>query len=256
MRGLLFAGVVAGVLIGSFARAEDGSTCVAPAYLLAAENSLPNVADAVKKTGRLNILVVGSGSSALPGSDGASASYPARLEAALRETFPGVTISVKTDVRPKKTAAEAAETFGAMLEKLPQDQKPELVVWQTGTVDAIRSIDPDDFRAALETGVGALQKAGVDVLLMNLQYNPRMETMLSVGPYNDTIRVVALDHQIPVFDRFAIMRHWNDAGDFDLFGSAHGYGMAKRVHDCVGKALSTLIVEASRVNPAELRIQR
>jgi hypothetical protein len=52
------------------------------------------------------------------------------------------------------------------------------------------------------------------------------------------------------------MRHWNDAGDFDLFGSVHGYGMAKRVHDCIGRALAAMIVEASRVNPAELRIQR
>lgn len=255
MRVLLVASIVAGLLIASSARAEEAG-CAVPAYLLATENALPKVAEAVKTSKRLNILVVGSGSSALAGSDGVSASYPARLEAALRETLAGVAVSVKTDLRPKKTAAEAAESFGPMMEKLPQEQKPDLIVWQTGTVDAIRSVDPDDFRAALDSGVGALQKAGSDVLLMNLQYNPRMETMLSVGPYNDTIRVVAQDHQIPMFDRFSIMRHWSDVGDFDLFGSAHGYGMAKRVHDCVGRSLSALVVEASRLNPAELRIQR
>lgn len=256
MRALLVACVVAGLWMASSVRAEEGSGCAVPAYLLATENALPKVAEAVKTSKRLNILVVGSGSSALAGSDGANASYPARLEAALRETLAGVTVSVRTDLRPKKTAAEAAESFGPMIEKLPQDQKPDLIVWQTGTVDAIRSVDPDDFRTALDTGVGALQKAGADVLLMNLQYNPRMETMLSVGPYNDTIRVVAQDHQIPMFDRFSIMRHWSDVGDFDLFGSVHGYGMAKRVHDCIGRALSALVVEASRLNPAELRIQR
>ena len=83
-----------------------------------------------------------------------------------------------------------------------------------------------------------------------------METMLSVGPDNDTIRVVAQQHEVPMFDRFSIMRHWSDAGDFDLFGSVHGYGMAKRVPDCIGRALSAMVVEASRINPAELRIQR
>ncbi len=256
MRVVQVAWIVAGLLIASSARAEEAPGCAVPAYLLATENALPKVADAVKISKRLNVLVVGSGSSALAGSDGTNASYPARLEAALRETLAGVTVSVKTDLRPKKTAAEAAESFGPMMEKLPQDQKPDLIVWQTGTVDAIRSVDPDDFRAALDSGVGALQKAGSDVLLINLQYNPRMETMLSVGPYNDTIRVVAQDHQIPMFDRFSIMRHWSDVGDFDLFGSAHGYGMAKRVHDCIGRSLSALVVEASRLNPAELRIQR
>ena len=111
-------------------------------------------------------------------------------------------------------------------------------------------------RQEVDGGVAVLAKTGTDVLLMNLQYNPRMDTMLAVSPYNDAIRVVAQEHQIPMFDRFSIMRHWNDVGDFDLFGSAHGYGMAKRVHDCIGRSLSAMIVEASRLNPAELRIQR
>lgn len=254
MKALLVAGMVVSLLAVSPSRAEDGPGCPVPAYLLATENALPKVADAVKARKRLEILVVGSGSSALAGPDGVKTSYPARLEAALREVLPGVTVNVRTDLRSKKTAAEAAANFDQLIEKLPQDQKPDLVVWQTGTVDAVRAVDPDDFRTALEGGVGALQKTGGDVLLMNLQYSPRMETMLVVSPYNDTIRVVAQEHEIPMFDRFSIMRHWNDAGDFDLFGPVHGYGMAKQVHDCIGRALSSLIVEASRINPAELRI--
>ncbi len=256
MKVLRIAGLFAVLLVAAPSRAEDAHGCAVPAYLLATESALPKVADAIKTRKRLDILVAGSGSSALPGSDGASMSYPSRLEAALREALAGVTVNVRTELRPKKTAAEAAEGFGQMMDKLPPDQKPDLVIWQTGTVDAIRSVDPDDFRAALDTGVEALQKAGSEVLLINLQYNPRMETMLSVGPYNDTIRVVAQQHEVPMFDRFSIMRHWSDAGDFDLFGSVHGYGMAKRVHDCIGRALSAMVVEASRINPAELRIQR
>jgi hypothetical protein len=256
MKALVVAGLFTALLAAAPARAEDTSGCTVPAYLLATESALPKVADAIKTRKRLDILVVGSGSSALPGSDGASMSYPARLEAALRETLAGVAVSVRTDLRPKKTAAEAAQGFGQLLDKLPQDQKPDLVIWQTGTVDAIRSVDPDDFRAALDGGIEALQKPGSDVLLINLQYNPRMETMLSVGPYNDTMRVVAQQHEVPMFDRFSIMRHWNDVGDFDLFGSVHGYGMARRVHDCIGRSLAAMVVEASRINPAELRIQR
>ena len=59
--------------------------------------------------------------------------------------------------------------------KLLEDKRPTLVIWQTGTVDAMRSVDPDDFRAAVDEGVAALQKAGTDVILMNLQYSPRTE---------------------------------------------------------------------------------
>jgi hypothetical protein len=95
---------------------------VVPAYLLATENALPKVGDAIKTRKRLEVLVVGSGSSALPGADGASMSYPARTEAALREALSGVNVSVKTDLRPKKTAAEAAQNFGQIIDKLPADR--------------------------------------------------------------------------------------------------------------------------------------
>jgi hypothetical protein len=126
-----------------------------------------------------------------------------------------------------------------------------LVIWQTGTVDAMRSVDPDDFRGAVEEGVAALQTAGTDVVLMNLQFSPRTETMISPSPYLDNMRMVAQQRDVPLFDRFAIMHHWNDQGDFDLFSASHGIELAKRVHDCLGRALSKLITDAAHLNPAQ-----
>ena len=158
MKAIRVISLLAVLLTAAPSHAEETPGCVVPAYLLATENALPKVGDAIRTRKRLEVLVVGSGSSALPGADGASMSYPARTEAALREALSGVNVSVKTDLRPKKTAAEAAQNFGQIIDKLPADQKPDLVIWQTGTVDAIRAIDPDDFRAALDTGVEALQK--------------------------------------------------------------------------------------------------
>src|SRR4029078_8750220 len=117
--------------------------------------------------------------------------------------------------------------------------------------DAMRSVDPDDFRNALDEGVGALQTAGTDVILVNLQYSPRTETMISAPPYLDNMRVVAQQHEIPLFDRFAIMRHWNDAGDFDLFSTSHGTDLAKRGHGCLGRALSKFVLHAARLGPAQ-----
>ena len=248
--------LIAGFLAASPVRAEEDPGCTVPAYLLTTESKLTKAADSIKIRKQLEILVVGSGSSLLAGPDGASASYPARLEVALRARLPGVTIHVTTDTLPKKTTEEVAKGLSPAIEKLPPDSKPALTIWQTGTVDAIRAIDPDDFRSALDTGVEALQKAGTDVLLMNLQYSPRIESMLSVTPYLDTMRVVSQQHDVPLFDRFAIMRHWSDAGDFDLLGAVHGYAMAKRVHDCIGRALSTFVVDASGIKSADIGVRR
>ncbi len=169
------------------------------------------------------------------------------MQATLRERLPQVSINLSVELQTAKTAEEAAAT----LVKLVEAKRPTLVIWQTGTVDAMRSVDPDDFRSALDEGVGALQTAGADVVLVNLQYSPRTETMISAPPYLDNMRVVAQQHDVPLFDRFAIMRHWNDAGDFDLFSTVHGIDLAKRVHDCLGRALSKFVVDSAHLDAAQ-----
>ena len=130
-------------------------------------------------------------------------------------------------------------------------KKPTLVIWQTGTVDAMRSIDPDDFRGAVDEGVAALQKAGADVVLMNLQYSPRTETMISAPPYLDNMRVVAQQYDVPLFDRFAIMRHWNDSRRFRSVQPVAWARLAKRVHDCLGRALSKFVIDAAHLSPPQ-----
>jgi hypothetical protein len=165
----------------------------------------------------------------------------------LKERLGSVPVNLSVEIQGGKTAEEVA----ASLVKLVEEKNPTLVIWQTGTYDAIRGIDPDEFRSAVDEGVAALQKAGVDVVLVNLQYSPRTETMTSVPPYLDNMRVVAQQHDIPLFDRFAIMRHWNDSGDFDLFSATHGAELAKNVHACLGRALSKFVVDAAHLDQAQ-----
>jgi hypothetical protein len=236
----------AGLLAVAPARAEDApANCEVPAYLLTSESPLPKVETAIVGDHRLEVLVVGSRSSTINASE--ASAYPGRLQAMLKEALPKVTVNVSLELQVKKTAEEVA----GGLAKLVEVKKPTLVIWQTGTYDAIRSIDPDDFRAAIDEGVVALQNAGADVVLMNLQYSPRTETMISAPPYLDNMRVVAQQHNVPLFDRFSIMRHWSDAGDFDLSSTSHGVDLAKRVHDCLGRALSKFVIEAARVNATQ-----
>lgn len=220
--------------------------CELPSYLLSTESQLHKVADAVKAGKPLEILVIGSRSTTIPASE--DASYPARMQAILKEKLPpSEAVHVSVEIQSKKTAEEAATTFV----KLMEAKTPTLVIWQTGTVDAIRSIDPDDFRGAVTDGVAALQNAGADVVLMNLQYSPRTESMISAPPYLDNMRVVAQEHDVPLFDRFAIMRQWNDQGQFDLFSPSRGPELAKQVHDCLGRALAQFVIDAAHLGPAQ-----
>jgi hypothetical protein len=239
--------LLTGFLAGPPARAEETPppACDVPASLLNSDSTLAKVAAAVKSGKPLNVLVVGSRSSTIASQEGSA--YPARLLAMLKEKLGPVPVHLSVEIQSGKTAEEVAAT----LVKLVEAKNPTLVIWQTGTYDAIRGIDPDDFRSAVDEGVTELQKAGVDVVLVNLQYSPRTETMTSVPPYLDNMRVVAQQHDIPLFDRFAIMRHWNDSGDFDLFSATHGVELAKRVHGCLGRALSKFVIDAAHLEQAQ-----
>jgi hypothetical protein len=224
---------------------EAHKVCEVPNSLLASESSLPRVAEVVRAGRPLDVLIIGSRSSTIPGSE--ASAYPARLQASLKEALTPVVVNLSLEIQPKRTAEEMIGGFV----KLMEAKKPTLVIWQTGTVDALKSIDPDDFRTAVDEGVVALQNAGADVILMNPQYSPRTEMMISVPPYADSMRAVAQQHDVPLFDRFAIMHQWNDQGDFDLFSASPGIELAKRVHDCLGQALSKFVVDAAHIGPAQ-----
>lgn len=230
--------------------ADRTKSCEVPAYLLTSGGTLSRVASAVRAGGPLNILVVGSRSSTISGAEGEA--YPVKLQAALREKLPGILVNVSVELIPRKTAGDVAPS----LARLAEARKSTLVVWQTGTVDAIRSVDIDDFREALDEGVTTLQKARADVVLMNMQYSPRTETMVSMNAYIDNMRVVAQQRDVPVFDRFTIMNKWNESGEFDLFSPVHGASLAKRVHSCLGRALSTFVIRTAHINVAELGTRR
>ena len=219
--------------------------CDIPGYLLFGNNELKHVAEAVQKEKKLTIAVVGTGSSILAGPDGPRSAYPARLEAILKQKLPSVAVKVVSLVRTRMTTEDLAKG----MEKMLVDEKPDLVIWQTGTLDAIRRVDPDEFREALDEGVETLHKGGADVILMNMQYSPRTEIMVSYGPYADNMRVVAQQHEIPLFDRLAIMRHWSDTGTFDLYAAGKDNVLAQRVHDCIGRGLAAMIIDAAHLHP-------
>jgi len=245
---------LASLLTFAAAKADDATppACTMPSDLLPTENVLGRAAEQVKSSRQLDITVVGSGSSTLAGADGANAAYPARLEYYLRQKLPGVTVRVATDLHMRQAAEDVAPGLG----KLVKDGKPTLVVWQTGTVDALRLVDADDFRNAIGDGIAALKTAGADVVLMNPQYNPRMETVLSVAAYLDNLRVIAQERDVPLFDRFGVMKQWSDDGDFDFSITTRSQALARSVHDCIGRALAEFVVAAAHLGPEEPKDQK
>jgi lysophospholipase L1-like esterase len=229
------------IMLAGPAWAENPAECRVAENLVERIYPLPQVARALAAK-QLNVLVVGAGSSLLPGHNGAENAYPARLQIALAEKLPDVAVKVTTDVKARRTAAEMLKSLGPAVAAA----KPALMIWQTGTVDAMQSIDPDQFSAAIDRGIHIAHSAGADVVLINAQYSPRTESMIALGTYAEDMRWVALQHEVPLFDRFNIMRLWADLGTFDLYSATKKLDIAEHVHDCIGRLLADLVIKSAK----------
>jgi hypothetical protein len=74
--------------------------------------------------------------------------------------------------------------------------------------------------------------------------------MMDAPQYAEAMRIVALQHEIPLFDRFSIMRHWGELGTFDLNEVTKKIDMAAKVHSCIGMLMAGLIVDGANLPAA------
>lgn len=237
----LLAAAVAAALATPCLAADEGA-CYVASGIVQADFPLPRVAAAIARK-QLNVMVLGSASSTLPGAGEATKAYPARLEASLQHRLPGVTVKVVAHAKARETAADMVKTLREAL----QNEKPDLVVWQTGTVDAMLGIDPDQFQTALAEGLDALRDSKTDAVFMNMQYSPRTDSMIAMGAYIEAMRFIALQREILLFDRLAVMNDWNEMGVFNLSATTKKIDVAERVHDCIGRLLGRLIVDGANL---------
>lgn len=185
-------------------------TCLVPKELGRFAAPLPNLTHSVMVTNGIHIIALGSSSTAGSGASSQLASYPARLDAELDRRFPRKDFIVTN----YGTGGQLARD---MLTRIREDvllQKPALVIWQTGVNDAVQDVGVETFQTTLETGIRELKAAGIDVLLVDMQFYPRSERVAVYGDYLKAMRVVAEGQNIPLFGRFAIMKHLVKSGQY------------------------------------------
>ena len=225
---------------GVGAGAADEVACGAPPELLEPGAPLPAAARAVS-AGNLRVLVVGSASVLGPGTSGPAAAWPARLEMLLAARYPG--LKVKTVVRgaPGLSAADSAALIRDELDR--GAPAPQLVLWQTGAVEAARNLDLDDLAAALDAGLGRVEAAGADAVLIDPQFSRFLRANANVEPYREAMRLAAAAHNAPLVRRYELMHAWAEADKVDLERAPRSarVAAADRLNDCLAQAIAALL---------------
>jgi acyl-CoA thioesterase I len=240
MRRLAYAAAFAALVAsGAGVRAATppiDAVCQVPAALVAPNARLERVA-ALRAAGKpVKVVVLGTGSSAGAGVSNLRVAYPARLEHWLAQSWGSAAVSVLNVARTGQTTDEMAQALPGIM----KSARPDLVVWQTGTVDAMRGVDINDFAAALGRGIEAARAGGADVILMNAQFGSPAFALRNVGSYLEYLDQIARSYDVPVFARYEIMKHWVETGALSLAKESPEAQRrtAERVHDCVAQLLA------------------
>jgi hypothetical protein len=213
--------------------------CSVPESFYAFEPPLTKTAKALAEGREVVIVALGGASTIGRAAGGTGFAWPARLAAALAGRFPSARVKVVNLAVARQTAKEAADRLAR--DVLPL--KPKLVIWETGTMEAVQGSDVEEFRDTVQIGIDALRTTGIEVVLMNMQFSRATDTMIHFGPYLIAMRQLKDANDVPLFRRYGIMRHWAESGLLDLKvrDGERSRQLAAKLYDCIGRAMADFV---------------
>ena len=216
--------------------------CPVPPDLALTGLSLPVAAKAVAERRSLTIVALGGASTAGSAAVGKEYTYPERLAATLRQSLPGTAITIIN----RGASAVPVRDRMARIDKDLAGINPDLVIWAPGATEAGVAEDPDRFQADLADAAARIRATGADLLLVDLQYTPRIAKAINLLPYDSAIARIAGQYDLGLLRRAAIMRSWQESGVLQLDGTPKNARVAvmRRLYTCVAQALADGIAPA------------
>ena len=235
----------------------QAATCAVPQGLLDLKAALPRTARLLAHGAPLRVVALGSSSSAGTGASSPEHSYPSEFAAALGRRYPKSPITVYN-------AGRGGELVADMLKRLKRDvldRAPDLVIWQVGTNAVLRGTSPAKIDRGIHTGLIDLKAAGIDVVVMDPQYAPKV---LAKADHDEIVAEVGREARANddgLFQRYRIMRYWLDSGRFDVSRmlSPDQLHMNDASYRCVGILLARAIaatIDRIPAGPGAIRASR
>ena len=234
---VVLAAVAVGLLPAAVVAFAQERECPVPERFYTFEPPLTKTAKALAGRREVVIAVLGGASTMGVAAGGLDLAWPARLGSNLAERFP------RTKVINLAVGRQTAKRGAERLDRDVLPLKPTLVIWETGTMEAVRGTDVDEFRETVQTGIDKLRAAGVEVALMNMQFSRATEAVIHFVPYLVAMRELADVNDVPLFRRHGIMRHWAESGALDLRAGdgEKGRELAAKLYGCIGRATADFV---------------
>ena len=209
---------------------------------------LRSTISAMRTKSTIKVLAVGSSSTAGVGASKPSATYVARLE----DSLEGSVFGADFDVVGRGMSGEVAEGQSSRMKREVEEHKPDLVVWQVGTNDAIRHVDLEGFRNCLRRTLAWLREQKIDVVLVDPQYG---DALTSDSYYEEVVAAiaeVAREARVLLVDRFEAMKEIaRERGD-KFYLTSDNLHLNDIGHRCMAEQMARAIVEGIVLADKEL----
>ncbi len=162
---------------------------------------LRTVRKAIRAKRPIRVLAIGSSSTVGVGASAPIASYPVRLENDLEGLLKGFDFEVIS----RGVSGEVAEGASERMKLEVAEQRPDLVVWQVGTNDAMARVGLDEFARELHETLRWLAGNKIDVVLIDPQYVERLSQDANYTGIVEIIAKVAVEERVLLVNRFDAM---------------------------------------------------
>lgn len=156
----------------------------------------------------VHIIAFGSSSTEGVGASSPAFAYPARLQTALLAIWPPKQSVV---VLNRGIGGEDADDMALRLPSIIAE-RPDLIIWQTGSNDPLRGVPLDRFIDETRDGIEAIRAAHIDVMLLEPQLCRQLDNKAVSVEYRDALREIGEQMVVTVIRRYDLMRRWLSSG--------------------------------------------
>ena len=208
-KGILASLVMASALTGLPSRLL-ATSCDAPPKNWGPFQQLHRVEERLHRHLPITIVTMGSSSTYGTGATSPDRTYPAQLQAILQERFPASSINLIN-------VGIGGETIASNLARFYRDvvfRRPDLVIWQVGTNDALQRRDDLEVRLGIISGIAQVRAIDADLVLMDAQYLPERPETPPMTRTRAVVQEVARNAKVVFLSRHALMSYWIESGRF------------------------------------------
>jgi lysophospholipase L1-like esterase len=241
--GLAAAGMLFLSLTSAVAAEASARRCTVYKDIARLDHPLPRTSRRIAAGEPLRVVAIGSSSTAGTGASSPAAAYPSRLAVELEELFPSLAVTMVNRGVGGEDAADMVGRFQSTVFA----ENPDLVLWQVGTNSVLRDDPLVPTETLIAKGVGELKAHGVDVILVDSQYSPKVISKPNIEAMIAFMAHTAKQQNVDLFKRFTLMRRWVEVENMPIesFVSRDLLHMNDWSYACVAKVLAAAIQDAA-----------